>query len=102
MANQSDSVAEAVNAARADIKHVVEVAEAVRNDMTREAASYTIISAATQRVQKRTDATSAGGRILLANILSEVAWKVGNSHCAHESLRAASRQLNPAPKSGTM
>lgn len=93
MATKSDSQV-AVESAQADLDHVVEVAQSVR-EKERQFAAYAIIAAATARVNKLVDPTSSVGRILLATLLDQAAWKVGTGHGAFEALRAAAWTLNP-------
>jgi len=83
-----------VSQAEQSVKVVVEVGKAVSGKNSDEAA-LAIILAATQEVKKVIDPTSAVGRILVANILEQAAWKLGNSHTAFHKVREAASKLDP-------
>jgi hypothetical protein len=79
------------------LKNVLATGDAVRNKRDREA-SFAIILAATEEVKKIIDATSAVGRILIATLLDDAAWKLGTGHPAFQELRDAANTLNPQKK----
>ena len=83
-----------VSQAEQIVQKVLEVGRAVSAQHS-DVASLAIIIAATQEVEKIIDPTSAVGRILVANVLEQVAWKLGNAHSGFHQVRDAATKLNP-------
>lgn len=87
-------MADYVKQAEQALQEVIRTGEAVANKYPDEA-SLAITIAATEEVKKVIDPTSAVGRILVATLLEDAAWKLGNNHAAFGKMREAAATLNP-------
>lgn len=90
-------MADYVKQAEDALREVIKTGKAVSDKHDGEA-SLAIIIAATEEVKKIVDPTSAVGRILVATLLEDAAWRLGNNHTAFGKLREAAGTLNPLKK----